>query len=190
MWTLGRPQTPHNQRRCSWRRKPCDVSATERPPPPPVRYGIGSPRPPLTLERPAARTRGFRRRFAVWSCPPGGADRARSTEAQSQPPLHRVFGRERQYEASSCCVTCHAPATASPAEVRDSTDRPPYSQSAAMRCRRRTPCNQTGAADTQRQQTPRSERLSQHSSWSPDSRACFHTAGVKGVLQGLPYAPA
>jgi hypothetical protein len=36
--------------------------------------------------------------------------------------------------------------------------------------------NQTAPADTQRQQTPRSEPLSQHSSWSRDSRTCFHTA--------------
>jgi hypothetical protein len=55
--------------------------------------------------------------------------------------------------------------------------RPPRTQAAN---RRRTPCNQPAPADTQRQQTPRSEPLSQHSSWSRDSRTCFHTAEATG----------
>ena len=49
--------------------------------------------------------------------------------------------------------------------------------------RRRTPCNQPSAADTQRQQTPRSEPLSQHCHWSGDSDACVHTAAA--VRQGF-----
>jgi hypothetical protein len=52
-------------------------------PPRPLRYGMGSPRPPLTLERPAARTR-FRWRFAVWSSPAGAADRARDPPRPSR----------------------------------------------------------------------------------------------------------
>ena len=39
--------------------------------------------------------------------------------------------------------------------------------------RRRTPCTQAAAADTQRQQTPRSEGLSQRRCWSRDGSACF-----------------
>jgi hypothetical protein len=42
--------------------------------------------------------------------------------------------------------------------------------------RRRTPCNQSTAADTQRQQTPRPKPVSQHHRWSCDGRACVHTA--------------
>src|SRR5215211_3274223 len=42
--------------------------------------------------------------------------------------------------------------------------------------RRRTPCNQTAATDTQQQQTPRSGARSQHRRWSQDGDACVHTA--------------
>jgi hypothetical protein len=55
-------------------------------PPRPLRYGMGSPRPPLTLDRPAARTR-FRWRFAVWSSPTGAADRARDPPRPSRSRL-------------------------------------------------------------------------------------------------------
>ena len=52
--------------------------------------------------------------------------------------------------------------------------------------RRRTPCNQPRPADTQRQQTPRSEPPSQHSSWSRDGRACLHTAETTGSTLSYP----
>jgi 3D (Asp-Asp-Asp) domain-containing protein len=42
--------------------------------------------------------------------------------------------------------------------------------------RRRRTCNQTAPADTQRQQTPRSEALSKHCRWYRDGDACVHTA--------------
>jgi hypothetical protein len=45
--------------------------------------------------------------------------------------------------------------------------------------RRRTPCNQTAATDTQQQQTRRSEALSKDSRWSGDGDACVHTAVVR-----------
>jgi hypothetical protein len=46
--------------------------------------------------------------------------------------------------------------------------------------RRRTPCNQTTLADTQRHQTRRSEALSKHCWWSGDGDACVHTAEATG----------
>src|SRR5215216_5050762 len=52
--------------------------------------------------------------------------------------------------------------------------------------RRRTPCNQTARADTQRQQTPRSEALSKDSRWSRDGDVCVHTAEAMGrLVQGV-----
>ena len=42
--------------------------------------------------------------------------------------------------------------------------------------RRRTPCNQPAAADTQRHQTPRSAARSKHRAWSRSGDACVQTA--------------
>jgi hypothetical protein len=53
-----------------------------------------------------------------------------------------------------------------------------WSQQAANR--RPTPCNQSAVADTQRQQTPRSDALSKHCWWSGDGDACVHTAVAAG----------
>ena len=45
------------------------------------------------------------------------------------------------------------------------------------------PCNEAALTDTQRQQTPWSEPLSQHCHWSGDGDACFHTAEI-AILAG------
>jgi hypothetical protein len=44
---------------------------------------------------------------------------------------------------------------------------------------RRTPCNQTAVADMQRQQTMRSNALSQQRRRSRDGRTCVHTTGLR-----------
>jgi hypothetical protein len=50
--------------------------------------------------------------------------------------------------------------------------------------RRRTRCNQTAVADTQRQQTLRSAAGSQRCCWSTEGRTCFHcddACGSRGL---------
>src|SRR5215218_9178319 len=74
----------HQRRRNADARRPTEPASD--PSPRPLRYGMGLPRPPLTLERPAARTR-LRWRFAVWSSPAGAADRARDPPKPSRSRL-------------------------------------------------------------------------------------------------------
>ena len=117
-----------------------------------------------------------RRKLSRNATPSSSADRPN----RDQPSRAAV----RLLTSASSQVASFAIDTIGPDRPEIVTDRLIPNQQAANR--RRTPCNETALTDTQRQQTPWSEPLSQHCHWSGDGDACVHTAEVTVYKRSAP----